>query len=173
MSEKTEVQSDLNTILPFDPTITVNDEVITVKQIKMKQFNQILQLAAPVISVIRDNSKMLKNESDLRSLISQLYLANPQELCKLVGVCVNKPLEWVEDLDLGQMMNLTMKIVEVNLDFFIENLLPSLLGVLSRLKQNPAALAALAKVTGQMKSSISSVEDTDSSISSNTATASS
>lgn len=82
--------------------------------------------------------------------VMQWAFEKPAEANNLIAVLLEKELEFVEDLLPNDFVTLASKSIEVNVDFFIRHLLPSVSSAMGNLA---AAFNAARKVGGQTTSS--------------------
>lgn len=152
-------KSDLEVILPRDDNkVKLNDGTeIIVGRMKMRQLTDVLTAAGPMLDDLKEQGKKQlgiqlpvigKLDSDLAApTVSADRAADPVgqtdilgliekhglTLTKTVAILIDKPLVWVGDLEMDEMIRVTTKVLEVNLDFFIQRVFPELSGVLSGL----------------------------------------
>ena len=76
-------------------------------------------------------------------------MENSDTVLELVALLVNKPRDWVDDLGVDELVQLFGAIVEVNLDFFTQRVLPLLSGLVAgvsgKLFKTPQAGPTLSK----------------------------
>ena len=65
-------------------------------------------------------------------------MSNGEDLFSLMAILSDQPLEFIEELDLDEAVILLTAILEVNLDFFIQKVLPSISQLMASLVDSPA-----------------------------------
>jgi hypothetical protein len=128
-------ETDMDAMIPLEESVTINGEKIVVERIKVKQLNLILQSVAPIISVLRSSIRNIKSKEEIRDALTTIILSNPTELLAVIGICINRPVEWIESLEIDELLELAIKVIEVNLDFFTLRVLPAVLRALGRVKE--------------------------------------
>lgn len=177
MSEATDLMKMITT---KPATIDIYGEQVEIRALRVKQIPEILVIAAPYYDKL---TALLKESKDFRAKVEKavkdgtevptdapfdlsnldfynLVSGNINNVVQLIALLSGRSKEWVEELELDHVVMLFLAIVEVNTDFFIKRLLPLLSEVMAEVIQ-PAVLAYLAKLNGQMPSSPSSEQDTD------------
>jgi hypothetical protein len=118
--------SDLNILQPEPVVVTVGDEHIEVLPLKFGQFGAFTRTIQPMIEDVNVIFAEDKADSvfafDLASLLSK----HSELLIKAVSIAIQKPLEWVELLDMAEAIKLIQAVLEVNMDFFAQSLVPTL-----------------------------------------------
>lgn len=140
------VENELEVLLPEKVIRRVANEDVEIHRIKVKQLNLVMKSAAPFyhrLSAMKkeleaQKRKLLKGELtsvetptlDLYGLVCEYG----DSLVDIIAILTDKPLAWVEELDLEETAILFEAIIEVNLDFFIQRVLPLLSGLVEGLK---------------------------------------
>lgn len=117
--------NDLSVLIPEPVVVLVKGESITVKQMKMKQLPKIMKVVAPYYDSLKlTKEKAMKSGGELDLIgIVMTYI---EPVSDTVAILVEKDREWVDDLDIDEMVRLLELVIEVNVDFFIQKVLPSL-----------------------------------------------
>lgn len=121
MSEST----DLNKIIPTDEPLTIGGKTITPRTMKVKQLPAVLKAVQPFAGAFKGGVQSLD--------IPTLLIDHTPNVVELVHQLTGEDKEWVENLELDEMIEVFTKVVEVNLDFFIRKVLPLLSGAMARL----------------------------------------
>lgn len=140
---------DLAVLVPLRQVVVISDLVdgspvpveVEIIPIKMGQLSRLMGVVAPIITVIRKVAPVLKDEVKIRQALGQLLLSNPSEIMEMIAICTNKDLVWVENRDLDEVVKLALAVVEVNLDFFIQKLLPCVLQAMAQVGSVQKAVA--------------------------------
>jgi hypothetical protein len=139
--------SDLSVLIPDPVVVMVKDESITVRQMKMKQLPKIMKVVAPYYGKLKESqekAKKDKGELDLLGIVMEYF----DPVADTVAILVEKDREWVDDLDIDEMVRLLEVVIEVNVDFFIQKVLPSL----PRLVKELGGVMKVPNLTGQTPS---------------------
>jgi hypothetical protein len=138
MSEST----DLNKIIPSDEPMVIGGKTITPRTMKVKQLPAVLKAVQPFAGVFKDGVQSLD--------IPTLLIDHTPNVVELVHQLTGEDKEWVENLELDEMIEVFTKVVEVNLDFFIRKVLPLLSEAMVRLG---GGLSSKTQISGQASSS--------------------
>jgi hypothetical protein len=149
MSEST---SDIDVMLPRELSIVVAGELVVLEKVRMRQVTQLVSLMAPMAYLFTDLGSI--RNFDVKSFA----LNHPQEAISIVSILVKKPQDWVLDLDPEEFIRLGLAVVEVNLDFFIQKVTPSILREMERLQ---SVFRKVLEETGRLHSNFSSPQGTD------------
>lgn len=122
--------SQLTTLLPAIKTVIINEgtdkaEVLNIEPFKYKQF----YLVSANLMIIKSSIK--GEDLDLLNLVA----TNGEEIGKIISIACNKPEEWVDKLDLTEVVKLAGAIVEVNRDFFFQRLAPTIRALKEKLME--------------------------------------
>jgi hypothetical protein len=127
--------------------------VIPIKQIKTGKIPKLLRAMGPLMITISDRSKPIE--------VDQIFMMHTEECLDMLSVLINKPREFVDELDPQDTLFLIGDCIEVNLDFFIQKILPVLSGGISNLIQELQKKKSLfQKLAGQKQPKSSSEPDT-------------
>ena len=108
--------SDLDKLVPQACEITLADETVSVKPLKVGQMPAFLRAITPVMQQINSNG------IDWLALFGQ----QGDDLLTAVSIAVGKPRAWVDDLAADEAIVLAAKVIEVNADFFTRTVMPRL-----------------------------------------------
>ncbi|MFZ6872868.1 DUF6631 family protein [Undibacterium sp. Di27W] len=153
-ADNTPPQDDLSKVIPTVKTIIIAGESLPIQPFKVGRLPVVLTAVQPIAYVLMGNAETAKLD------ILNLVIAHTDDSLNLLAVLADKPRDWVDDLDLDDAVTLLSELLEVNLDFFVQRVLPRLLqavGTLSTaVKSNAQALTAI----GQTASNPSSPQAT-------------
>ena len=133
------MNDDLNTIAPEPILVSLKNEVLEIKQIRVGQISRALRIAHPFyesLTQAKDSAKKSKDLGEYGFDVYRLVMENTDSIIDMVALLCNKDREWVEELSLDDLIALFSAIVEVNLDFFIQRLLPLLSGLAVEIGKN-------------------------------------
>ena len=108
--------SDLDKLVPQACEITLADETVSVKPLKVGQMPAFLRAITPVMQQISGEG------IDWLALFGQ----QGDDLLTAVSIAVSKPRAWVDDLAADEAIVLAAKVIEVNADFFTRTVMPRL-----------------------------------------------
>ncbi len=139
--------NDLSVLIPEPVVVLIKGESIVIKQMKVKQLPKIMRVVAPYYESLKlSKEEAIKNKGSLDLLgIVMTYI---EPVSDTVAVLVDKDREWVDELDIDEMVRLLEVVIEVNVDFFIQKVLPSL----SRLVKELGGAMKVPDLIGQTRS---------------------
>ena len=117
-------EADITTIIPEPIMVTVHGEDIEVRQIKVGQLTKVMRIAYPFYDKLRALKDTAKDGAPID--LFPLVLEHSDAVLDIIALLTGKPRTWVEDLEVDELVALFSALVEVNLDFFIQRVLPSL-----------------------------------------------
>lgn len=108
---------------PVATSIVINDETIDITPIKMGELPALTRAVQPLAS-------HLSASPDWLALIAE----HGNALIDALAIATRRPREWVATLELDDAIRLASTVFEVNADFFIQRLLPSVTEAAARLE---------------------------------------
>lgn len=142
-------------MIPSIPKITINSRLgdIILEPMRMAKLKAFSESVEPIISQI---FTVLESDSDAKQNIIQMITKHYDDLIKVVCVaCTEMTKEKIDDMLPDDFVNLVGGVIEVNADFFVQNLLPMIVGRVESLKGKiPQNL--LKNKSGQTDTSVSS-----------------
>lgn len=157
--------SSVERVIPSSHDVQIKGAVgvimFPVRQIKIGQLPKVLKAMGPISSFLT-NPALLK-DPNLFQMRLLFNVENLEATLDLLAACTAQTRAWVDELDIDDAIALFTKVLEVNLDFFIQHVLPSLL-------QGMEVLASVykekgSKLAGLRRSNSSSPTGTDTGIS--------
>lgn len=165
------MSDDINKLIPQRVTMTVlrtinadqdNEQVIeetvVVRHQRMGDLPQLFKDLAPLqglIVAIKDSAKDKTDKPKITPM--SIVMGHTDSAMQLIATCMHKDKAWVASLEISSTVELFTKLLEVNLNFFIQRVLPSVVPALSHLT---AALNSSEFPGGQKTSRLSSEQDT-------------
>ena len=136
----TEETSDLGVILPSPVTLSMGGKEVEVKRIKVKQIVQVMAAIQPFYNELKELGikRGSLNDEEVKARLLAFFMTNGEDLFSLMAILSDQPLEFIEELDLDEAVILLTAILEVNLDFFIQKVLPSISQLMASLVDSPA-----------------------------------
>ena len=104
--------------------VKVGDEVLKLMPMKFGQLPKALQIVQKLGALFMQhyNDKTL----DEPGAIIEITALGGEDLIELVAFGIGKPREWFDTIEADEGMSLVISFIEVNGDFFIKRVLPSL-----------------------------------------------
>lgn len=134
MSDVKEI-NELNVLTRTEEQITIGGRTLTVNRIRLRQLPKVMALVQPVLGfVMKREGEAPANKIDVATM---LMTHGPEVVSLVAEIMTLKDqvveADWIQDLELDEVIDLTGKVLEVNLDFFIQKVIPSLSTVLGSL----------------------------------------
>lgn len=155
--------SDLKVLFPGEE-VTVKGETFTVKPFTFGQLPRAAQLVAGLSRALANSGIiMLTGGADFAiaenwtTKIVNILAEGGEDLLAFIGFVISKDRAWFDDLDIEEGIRLTKAVLQVNIDFFVQRVLPLMGEVIA------------GPQTGDTSSSDLSNQDTDGSTSKDTA----
>ena len=104
----------LEKIAPTPLRLDIAGERLSILPIKTRELPVMMKAISPILSEIQDGD------------ILGALAANADALVAAVAIGSRKPREWVDDLDLDDLVELAGSVLEVNADFFVHRVLPGM-----------------------------------------------
>lgn len=124
------MSDDLTKVIPEQRTVTIKGETIAIRQIKVGKLSAVVRAISPFAHLMpKPGDTPEKNPIDIFSLVMQ----HTDDVIQLLGIILDKPVEWMNDLEIDELVLLAAEVFEVNLDFFIQKVLPSVSMAMGRL----------------------------------------
>lgn len=128
---------DIETMIPQPMEVEIRGEAVSISPLKVRQLPGVLRR-------LRGLWRHFEGESpDVMEMLAE----SSDDLIDAVSVAVEKPRQWIEDLQLNEMIQLVSAVIEVNADFFSRAVLPEIRKAASGIE------GAMRKLPGLMSSS--------------------
>lgn len=114
--------SDLNTIFPAVKVLNVGGEELTIRPFT---FGQLPKVMAVLTKLSEPASKLYAGNIKDISLISELFASCGEDIIGLMALCLGKPVDFINNLSQDEGIALVTAFIEVNSDFFIQKVLPT------------------------------------------------
>lgn len=149
MSEQTNELQKLEKLVGQAKIITVmvngEPEAVKIQQIKTGQIPELVRVAGPVMLMIADRKQQLD--------LGKLMLLHTSECLDMLAILMKKDRAFVDELDLDDAVICLEALLEINIDFFVQRVLPYVLAALKKGKNLVAARETLQKLGGQTQPS--------------------
>jgi hypothetical protein len=140
----------ITTLFPQGRTLKLNGEDVTIKPFKFKDFATV---SKNVTKIVKDGLNLEENKNiNVATFLHVLGNCN-EEVSTIMCLATGKPRPWVDGLEMDDAFSLTAAIVEVNISFFTQKVLP-------RLGEMTSLFGGAKKSDGTESSSDSSAEGT-------------
>jgi len=126
--------SDIQTVMPEPITVTIRGESFEIKQIRVGQLSKVMRIVHPFyeqLKAVKDKARINRDpQADTYGFdIYALVMEHSDVVLELVSLLVSKPREWVDNLGVDELVQIFGALVEVNLDFFTQRVIPLLSGL--------------------------------------------
>ena len=117
----------LEVLDPSTTQVVVGGETLELRPLTVGAVPKILRLARPVIDAVLDLDSLPEEDSDaMVELAMNMVEQHGEALFEAVGIAIAKDKAWVEAAGIGEFIDLVVKLVKVNKDFFSRRLAPLL-----------------------------------------------
>ena len=114
---------DLDILQPEPKIVCIQNEDIEITPLKFKQFGVFIRTVKPIVSCV--NEMINQDESQMTVQIAELLSEHCDNVLKAVSIATGKSEDWVGQLNLADAIDLTQTVIEVNLDFFVQRMMPT------------------------------------------------
>lgn len=135
-----------------NPVVLIAGEEVTVRTIRVKDVSTVLKHIRPIATLLAESTKGGHKAFDVLTAME----SSADDVIALVTLLSGIEPAKVAELELDDMIQLTQKVLEVNLDFFIRKVLPLLSGAMGQLKPALQVKNQLQEAVGSTSSSNSS-----------------
>ena len=140
--------------------------IIPIRQIKTGKIPKLLRAAGPLMVRLGDRSQPLD--------INQLFMFHTEDCLNMLSVLIDRPREFVDEMEVEDSVKLITACLECNVDFFVRRILPLLEKQARQLTEEFKARGAKgSQSVGLKQPSTSLAQGTESPTSGNTSTESS
>lgn len=119
-------------MVPETRTVNVQGQEVEVKRIKVKQLSSVMAAITPFLYLLGDLKDSKTNAVDIAPLLTH----HTESALVLISLLCDKDRAWLDELEIDELIVIGSAVLEVNLDFFIQKVLPSALREMERLKAN-------------------------------------
>lgn len=110
--------NELDQLQPEGAVVKVGDETIIVTPIRVKELTAFTKAVAPILETIK--------EVELENLMIILLMNHTETIIRAVAIGIRRDMDFVNKLDIDDLVALGNAVLEVNIDFFILRVLPAL-----------------------------------------------
>lgn len=105
---------DLQQMIPETVEVTVGGETLAIGPIKLRQLSKVVRHVGGIVQFFKHE------EIDFDGLLA----GGSEDLAAALSAATDKPVDWIGELNLDEVVRLTRAVVEVNADFFARTVLP-------------------------------------------------
>lgn len=142
---------ELETLLGVAPehTFMVNGRPVKfqVRKVKVRQVPLVIKAAGPLMAPLMNPKSGIE--------LPQLMMFHPDECIAVLAALCDQPKAVIEELEVDQMLILLSDCIEVNVDFFVQRVLPLLFAGVARLQERVAGRPQLSEILAGTKVSSS------------------
>lgn len=111
---------ELEVMFPQGKTLSINDANLTIKPFKFGELSKVMKLTDGILGSLMGASQ----GKDLALVFRTVIGDHGDKVAELMALSSKQSVEWINELDVDQAIELFAAIVEVNADFFIRRVLP-------------------------------------------------
>lgn len=137
--------NDISAVIPELKTISIAGKDVIIRAFRLGQLPAVIKAAQPIKS-------MLAYHKDKPLDLSAVFMAYASDCLNLMQAMSNLPREFIDALELDDGITLFSALLEANVDFFVQRILPTVPKLASQVRDLAARLQATA---GQKASSAS------------------
>lgn len=141
-------KNELEILFPHNP-ITLNGEKFNIQPFKFGKWPEVIKKATKIVTIIIETyqnygeaaleitvdpeSNKFKLSPEALQLVLKLLTTGGEEVLDILAISIDRPRQWVNDLDGDEGVQLLAGTYLVNRDFFSERVLPQFLKMSERL----------------------------------------
>lgn len=123
---------ELNTLFPDNSVELSDGSTLQVRPFTFGQLPKAISLSKELFGVAR---QMYEAEANTTELVGQMFAEGGESFIELIGLSINKPRAWFNELPADDGLKVATVFLEVNLSFFAQKVLPELKKGMSRLQK--------------------------------------
>lgn len=117
-------KDELKILVPDEVINTIQGDV-TVKPFKFTQFPKVIKTISEYASLI-SSAIAVSNENEILNIATALVSDDSEGIFDLIAMAIGKDREFLDSLEAEDGFNILVKVVELNIDFFVKTLAPKL-----------------------------------------------
>lgn len=114
--------SELAVMFPEGKTLSIHDANLTIKPFKFGELSKVIKLTDGIMGDLVGASQSKDITGVLRSVLGD----HGEQVAELMAMASKQSVDWVNNLEVDEAIELFAAVIEVNADFFIRKVLPSL-----------------------------------------------
>lgn len=120
--------NELAVLTPPMIKVTAGSEVIAVTPIKVKELTAFAQALSPILQTLNE-----AGQDGQAGLMVALLMNHTEAVIRAVAIGIRRDIEFVNNLEIDELIKLGNAVTEVNVDFFIQWMLPAIRQGLGRI----------------------------------------
>ena len=135
--------NELATLFPGKEINLATGETITIKPFTFGQLPKAIKIGQKIGGLLAEMYKQGKFEDQSKTSANLMFILSEggEDLINLIGLGINKPRDWFDNLQGDDGINLTIAFLEVNIDFFTKKMMPQILEAMQKVKFTKAEQA--------------------------------
>lgn len=110
--------NELEQLQPQSVVVKVRAEAVIVTPILVKELAAFTKAVASMLQTIQ--------EADPDNLMTILLMSHTEAIIRAIAIGIRRDMDFVNNLDIDDLVKLGNAVLEVNIDFFIQRVLPAL-----------------------------------------------
>lgn len=115
--------NELEVLLPQGKQVKIQNANITITPFKFGELPRVFKAIDPISSSL---FKVVANGGNQMNVISSIIAEGGDNILDLMAIGSRKPREWVDTLEMDEGVELLAAILEVNVSFFVQKVLPQI-----------------------------------------------
>ena len=130
------MSNELATLFPGKEINLATGETITIKPFTFGQLPKAIKIGQKIGGLLAEMYKQGKFEDQSKTSANLMLILSEggEDLLGLIGLGINKPRDWFDNLQGDDGINLTIAFLEVNIDFFTKKMMPQILEAMQKVK---------------------------------------
>lgn len=128
-------------LIPVQKSLQIGDETLTVTPIRVRELTAFAKAITPLVNDLR------ADEVDYMGMI----VNSTENILSAACIALRKERDWVEALEIDQLVTIIAAIIEVNSDFFINRILPSITSGMQSLENLEIKLAGQKSISNSAR----------------------
>lgn len=115
--------SELATLFPNGKEVNIHDANLVIKPFKFGELSKVIKLTDGIMGALLS---AFGEKQDLTAVLKTIIGDHGDQVSQLMAISSKQTVEWVNDLEVDEAIELFAATVEVNADFFIRKVLPTM-----------------------------------------------
>ena len=115
--------NELEVILPQGKQVTIQNANITITPFKFGELPRVFKAIDPISTSL---FSVVAKGGNQMNVISSIIAEGGDNILDLISIGSRKPREWVDTLEMDEGVELLAAILEVNVSFFVQKVLPQI-----------------------------------------------
>lgn len=115
------MSNDQQTMIPAaNPVVDIAGKPLEIKRMKVRHITPVVMIIKPFAAELKAMGKVAGED------LPMLVMQHTPQVIELVSVLSDVPVDQVGEWEIPDLINVFAKLLEVNIDFFIQSVIPSL-----------------------------------------------